>query len=272
MAHRLHHVRYLPRPDRGILLHPGRDVGAYSELEAALVADGFRHGTPLLMIPPLEPPARPIVVDTSFLEPSDVLGLTTRPALDDARQLKKVPRAYNTLEERIFLRLRSFFGRLARNEFSLSEHLCSHLESGFEQLGRVRFYQQHGPWQKEVHDGQRWCSVSPDARRTIAFMIRLDAAWPGGPRLLCAFAMGGDATLVWCHQLAGVFSPFLRQSEFLMVEMEAPATRKAGVPFTLDDAGANDWQIRVALDRPLPRRLVVESERTAPGFAAKVTP
>jgi hypothetical protein len=247
-------------------LHELRDGDAFVELAPLLfrphAIDGARYTYGGLVLNYPAPKNhdtrrdRLFGVDASFLTPSDLLVLTTRPPLDDSPSYdrKVVRRSYTTLEAKVLESLQPYFVRCTRSFVELSDSLKTALRAAHRgNRGQVE-YKVNAPAvgsYKARHDSgpgrSRW--DEGDETRTGVYFVYKKPAWPDGPALLTAFGMSGPLTLLWAHMLGtrGDFASVLTRPRFLMAEIEFHPLP----PRIQDLAFADQWSVEVVLDCPL---------------------
>lgn len=209
-----------------------RDAEASMFIADVVKSLGYDYGGPLFNFPGVDPAEAGGRSDDADAReaaelpgPDDILLLSTRPPLDDRETGDRFPiaRSY-TLHERLLFAadgpLRKWFVRCARSEIILS-HDAAAISPEIRERQRMWFRQHGGPYYQSYSAPRgRWIYPGKTDRRTAAFLICAEEAWPGGPKLLAAFGMGGTATLVWAYLLAKRFSDLLLTTPFAMVELE----------------------------------------------------
>ena len=107
--------------DRDPQVHANRDGTAFMKLLPALFQKGIDFAGPLFNFPDTHER-----VDSSYLRPVDLLGMTTRPALDDFIQddRKKVLRSWTTLEEQVLGVSERYFLYCSRSHVQLQPTLA----------------------------------------------------------------------------------------------------------------------------------------------------
>jgi hypothetical protein len=248
---------------RPLLPHQLRDGDAALELSEVLHRQGYEYGE-LLFNYPGERKRGSTAVDDSFLTPSDLLLLTTRPPLDDEdeRPRKTVHRAHTTLENKVFDALRLYFKWCTRSQIILSEHLLPTLPAAAVRKSNIQFRQHGGAaYDRYTGPGEDWHRPAPALRVTAAYLAYMEHAWEGGPTLLAAFAMGGTETLAWAHLLRTKFSHLVCSVPFAMAEITStrPPARPTDLSF------ADEWVVEILTDladaeRPPSRPLVQRRE------------
>jgi hypothetical protein len=234
---------YTPGQDERRLLHQLRDGDASLELSEVLRDKGYRYGGLILNYPvedrtyfPKDSIPRRIV-DDSFLKPGDLILLTTRPPLDDRFDPAKsyFNRSYTTLEDKVFVALRKYFQHCSRIQVFLSDYVVGKYPQVRERCN-IQFRQNQTQNLKQnlknnlkQNLGAAYDSINrhkpPSSNRTALYMVFIESAWENGPRLLCAFGMGGPETLIWTHLLRTRFPDLVASQEFIMAEVEEQPIR-----------------------------------------------
>ncbi len=220
-----------------------RDGDAALYLIDALGARGFRYGGPIINYPS----ERRVVVpfDDGFLGENDLILMTTRPPMndEDADDKKSIPRSYTQLEENLFTGpLGVYFRWCGRSEVILtstaaeiSPEIAKRRSLVFRQNGGAMYQSYSSPI-----TGKSRRFKGPETP-TAAFLLYAEHAWPGGPALLAAFAMGGTETLVWCYQLATRYPHLLCTKPFVMAEMRTRTLPERPASMTFADS----WEITI---------------------------
>lgn len=245
-----------------------RDGLAARELYRGLEGLGFRLGESLLNTLPLteeDAEGPPSPVDLSGVDEGDVILLATRPPLDDikAGSRKRVERGNTTLEDRLFAACRPFLATCARSHMVLPERLAAQLGPEDAGLAEMEILQNRpgAPISRcNAQHGRGWQGVPTTPGETAMFLLHLDAAWPGGPGIVCAFGMDMLSTLVWCHRLGTDLAHLLEGPRFLVARTgigEVPE-RVTRLSF------CSTWHVRVALD--VEPRTVLASSNANRGF------
>jgi len=252
---------YTPEQDDRHLLHHLRDGDASMELSEVLRDKGYRYGGLVLNYPVDDrkyPPGYSIprrCVDDAFLKPSDLLLLTTRPALDDRVDPARsyINRSYTTLEDKVFKALRQYFQHCSRTHVLLSEYVM-HKYAQVGERFNIQFRQnqtQNQTQNPKQNLGSVYDSINrhkpPSSNLTAMYMVFIERAWENGPKLLCAFGMGGPETLIWAYLLRTKFHDLVASQEFVMAEMEErpilPGCDK------LDEV--KDWNVKILTEERL---------------------
>jgi len=250
---RFFHFAYLTpgRDDRPRYPFQLRDGPAALFLFEALSERGYRYAGPIVNRPP-GPDMPPF--DDSVLRETDLVLLTTRPPMDDLEvgDKKSIPRSHTKLEEKLFEgSLRERFKRCARSEIvlteetaAISEEIAKRQSMIFRQNLGASYHAYGSPVSGE------WRRFKKPEPLTAAFLLYAEHAWPQGPALLAAFGMGGNETLVWCHQLATRFQHLLFTTPFAMAELRTtPLADPTSIHF------ADNWEVTLlgVAPRPSPR-------------------
>ena len=221
---------YGPPKEEALGVNGLRDADAFVELSPLLLDAGAYGGLVLNYPAPLRHDPRVIIpVDETFLTPSDLLVLTTRPPLDDdpKSDKKAIRRSFTSLETKVFNALNPYFGQCKRAYVALAHHLRNGFQTAkadracvYYRVNRDRFAAYRTLRDDEHH---RW--NKGNGQTTGAYLIYKKPAWPGGPALLVTFGMNGTMTLLWNHFLGrsrdphdtrgGRFSTVLERSRFL---------------------------------------------------------
>jgi hypothetical protein len=226
-----------------------RDGDGFAFIMSALARRGYDFEDIIFSYPhpcqpsPREPEPKLIAFDDSFFRPSDLILLTTRPPMDDREfgDKKGIPRSFTTLEDKLFKALRIYLRKCARSQIWLAEgalgisHEIDKRESiTLRQNGgaRVMGYRSQVSNEYTGFEGLH----SP----TVAFLIYLEHAWPGGPALMAAFGVGATETLVWCWLLAKKYPDLLCTTPFVMAEIQ---TARYDRPTSMIFAGA--WNVKI---------------------------
>ena len=245
------------KPDQRLKASHVRDGKACSELQATMATRGFEYGGPLFNFPPLKTvlptdpwPDERLEVDTSFIGSEDIVCVVTRPPIDDLGYTDRirVERAFTTLEDDVFAVTLKYLKHCARSHVQLRKRFAGQLPKGYENRANIQFYQTgdecccyHSLGRLKVKPIQ---GTEDDRRLTAAYLIREKELWKGGPELLAAFGMSGDATLAWAHRLRTDYTHLLDGYGLTMVEMVAPPVpeRTTNLDF------AKKWDVTVLLE------------------------
>lgn len=249
-------------------LNKRRDGDAFSELCPILNAANCEYGDILLNGPPPEQLQRPhgkdnliqdllpktFRINHSFLRPSDILVLPTRPPLDDEnkRDKKMIWRSHTDLEEKVLKTVRPIFEVSTRSNIRLSEKLAKQLKSGYETRADISFRQNLDPFYKAYREygSLKWVKPEPPPR-TAAYLVIPRKRSERHPQILCSFGMGGTETLIWAYLLRKRYwrelELDLNSPRFVMVEIFPEEIR----PYPLTLSFADNWQVDVLLNVPL---------------------
>jgi hypothetical protein len=254
MASKYYHrfaYRWEGRSDRKTEIHKMRDADAFNELSPVLQDLGYEYGR-LIINTPIPKPPQLIRVEEGFLRPQDLIVLTTRPPIDDAASdaLKQLPRSYTALEEKIMREMRKCFPICARDRIEIAPHLAGHLPPRFQDRANMVFRQKGGAEYRFLRkNGSLKWQEYDQTPRTALFLVHDLEPWPGGPRLLAAFGVGGNETLVWAHLLRKKYWRELNidDSRFVMMEMTT-----VKIPDQPDDLSfADDLKLELLLNVPI---------------------
>jgi hypothetical protein len=241
---RIYHFAYMIRPREGrkLLPHQVRDSVAAMLTTNVLHTQGFGCSIPIFNYPmPYGTPT--IEVDDSFLRRQDLLLLTGRPPMDDENwPLKRgMARSHTSLEEKVFAVLRPYFHECARSHVALAAPFIRVCPPAVVEKSKIEFFQNGGASYRRFAGGpEGWCKPEHE-RTTAAYMIFEPETWPGGPKLLALFAMGGPETLGWAHIIHSRFSHLVCVPGFVMAEMiTTPA------PDWMSDLSfVDEWQVEL---------------------------
>ena len=235
-------------------LHQLRDLCAGLELASALRELGFQLGYQIFNQPPRDearnpPGGPPYKVDVSFVQPQDVLLQFTRPPFSDIRSgaKRKVMPARTDLELRLFEAWEPFLEKSARDHMIAAARMHQAFRRGFEHCREATYLQMGwGAPYVEVND-QSGSGMRPyRGKRTTLYLLRLEAAWKGGPGYICAFGMDGSTTLFWAHRLANDLRHLLEKPGFVIAELELGELPD----HPTDLRFCEDWKIELALHEP----------------------
>jgi hypothetical protein len=235
--------------DRELQAFQLRDGEASRSLTNALFDHYYRSSGCIINYPSPGPDTVPF--DVSCFTQDDLLLMTTRPPIDDMRipDKKGIPRSFTALEKLLYegLLRKVAFRCCARSQILLTDHVASispeiaaRQAMEFRQNGGAAYQAYGSPAKRPFTRFKR------GFRKTAAFLVFVEHAWPDGPALLAAFGVGGTETLVWCHQLQTRFADLLCTTSFVMAEMEGETPKQ---PQTLEFA--DDWKIDILGTAPL---------------------
>ena len=229
-----------------------RDGHAALFLARVLATLGYHFGG-VIFNPPGKPPppADPFArrqVDRSFLRPSDLIVLTTRPPLDDLLDgdRRYIRRSFTDLEEDVFRALRTLFEHCSRSQVTLTDAVVRNAPEIAERQSSS-FYQNWGAAFESWGARNRSERKRPEKGKyvTAVYLSYVRHAWENGPALLAAFGVGGMETLGWCHLLATRFNGLVCSVPFAMAEIEAPPPPER--PHTMEFV--NSWDVRLLTPR-----------------------
>lgn len=230
-------------------IHQLRDGDAFSELAPVLYSREYVYGGLLLNFPPYKPRHAP-PLDLSFLSPSDLLVVSTRPPIDDRKMANKrtVPESGSELELDVFSALKFYFKRCARSRVTLQAHIAQRLPDAFRERADIMFHQNtDGTYMKyRPFTGGFWQKPNPP-NATALYLARIPSAWENGPGLLAAFGMSGTDTLVWSYLLRTRFPEWLDSCAFVMAEVAPPPLPR----HPTDLSFADGWEVTPILRLPL---------------------
>ena len=244
--HRFAYLDY-PQEDREQRPHQLLDGDAFGALAAFLALRGYKYGT---LLPNFA--NNRVEIDTSFFGPDDLIVLPTRPPLHDEEQGgRKIRRGSGTsLERALFDVLKGFFHICARCHIKLQLEIAMKLSPAYADRADICFRMHGGAWyvQCKRYDSPRWHVPEAGKKLTAAYFLLTGPIWPGGPRLLTSFSIGGTETLIWNFILCNsALSRLFDRPTFAMVELSmAPLPEK---PVNLEFA--KSWEARIILEVPL---------------------
>jgi len=125
----------------------------------------------------------------------------------------------------------------------LQKELWPYLVPSYENHACIDYRATNGAVMRELRQGLRVRAEKPPLDgRTSAFLLH-DRLWENGPSLIAAFAMDGNAAVVWAKLLAERHPEWLREPGFRMVDLvpQPVPVRPTVLRF------AYDWRIEVAL-------------------------
>ena len=209
-----------------------RDPGPIAVLSSYVAEKGYKHGGMIF-----NPPAKSQHLvdqkkDYEFLQPDDLVILTTRPPMDDDKQGLKVHinRSMTWLEERIFESMRGYFSTCSRNQISLSEEAAQWLKSDYQDRANTEFRTTNRPFYQTIWPNGGEETKEFPAKCTAAYFIYLKALWDGGPGLLASFGLSGPETYAWNALLISTYSRLFNRPVFAVAEMKnCDLTNKPGL-------------------------------------------
>ena len=177
------------------LVHKLRDGNAFSEVMEALRDRGYRYDRLIINTPD----AAPHAYDSYAFTPDDLLVVTTRPPLSDDYEKRKIARTGTSMEARFLTLIGQYFQRCSIDNILLRKELADCLtKPGFRDLADLRFW----ATKDSRHARSAYRRPSDGPPHTVAYLLFIETeAWPGGPGVLCSFALGGPYTLLWNHWL-----------------------------------------------------------------------
>ncbi|KYK22074.1 hypothetical protein AYK24_02795 [Thermoplasmatales archaeon SG8-52-4] len=238
--------------DRKLLPHQLRDGDAFAQLSEVLHYKNYQYGGLILNYPATDP-SRTRRINTSFLKSADILVLTTRPPLhdEDTGDRKLVVRSHTSLEEKIFNALRRHFKRCSRSRLRLDDALALKLPKEFANRADIRFTQHRGAQYKRLrrHDTLRWDEDPKYSNLTSLYFIFTGEICRNGPRVLCAFGMGGTDSLIWSHLLRTKFRHEVKLDRPKIIIVEIKTGR---IPEKANSLSfADNWETKVLLNEYL---------------------
>lgn len=261
---RLHPFVYFHKrhSDREFRAHHQRDLSAAWYAGSAL-ADDYSQGDLVLNTPPREKPKpheppRQLALPRSLIQ-GDALLQVTRTPLDDEIEgkRKRVLRGHNDVEEATFDVWRRYLHKSDRLHVILEQRVRAELAKEHGHFGYMTFAEAEGARLK----GPGTRRPTPSTGTTVAFLLRLDEAWPRGPGLIAAFGMDGVITLGWAYRLAHDCGEFLERRGFSLVRIEYDALPDGHGGLESCD----DWRIDLVVHvAPLPDRLKAASSVQLP--------
>lgn len=252
-------------------LHHLRDGDACIEILPDLLSSGAEFAGTVLNLPGESDQD----ASGAFLEslgPSDLIVINTRPPLNDQQNLVRRPvtSSDSQLESAIHDALRRCFAVCDRACTRLVEPLTAQLKPDHADRQEITYY----VYGKERSRSRGWSGAylhlkashqsrhhPPPDGRTAVFLIRT-ALKMDGPRLLNAFGMSGNMSLIWAHLLRTRYphhltgkGPLFFMGELVLAD---PPTRPLNLDFT------DSWEVIPLLetadfpqfdaDDPPPRR------------------
>jgi hypothetical protein len=238
---RFFRVAYSTSVRKGRQLQPSqtRDGEASMYIADIVRQFGYRYGGPLFQFPVIDGQGNPVKPKprhddgVPVLGPDDLLILNTRPPMDDifVGDRRVIQRSHTEVENRLLADggpFRKWFARCARSELILSNDAAS-ISAEIRQRQRM-WFRQHGgaAYQSYSALGGGWVYPKKSDAGTPAFLVYDEEAWPGGPKLLATFGMGGTATLVWACLLATRFPNLVFTTAFAMAELHGRWPHRPG--------------------------------------------
>lgn len=196
-----------------------RDGAAFGELVAPLGRLNYEYGH-IIFNPPFDA-AKDVKLGHehfAFVEPEDLLVLTTRPPLDDSRHgdKKHVQESGSHLEEQLFAECRKYLEVCARSHVRLTAAVAKDFERAdlvFHQHkgARLKSYARLGAFRNIL--------VPKDVNVTIGFFLRTKSIPVYGCGLLACFGMGGWETLIMNRIVRTRFPDWLDRPSFVVAEL-----------------------------------------------------
>jgi len=224
-----------------------RDGAAFCELTAPLGKLGYEYGH-MIYNRPFNPKK-----DTElgkehfqFLKPDDLIVLSTRPPLDDARHgdKKQMLESRTHLEQQVFKECRKFLAVCARSHVQLTEEFgakCEKADFVFHQHKSARLKYYKGP------EDLKNRGVPKKADINIVFFLRTRSIPHYRCGLLLAFGMGGWETLIWNRVIRTKFPEWLNRPAFIVAELNTGGIPDR--PVTLEFADQS--KVRILLEHVL---------------------
>ena len=204
-----------------------RDGAAFSELTEPLRPLGWQYGSLIFNYPDDCDHPR---ADFTFLRPSDLVVLATRPPMNDKPDDKKrLTRSSTYLEQLIFKAIRPYIRSCSRNQVTLNAVGldCEKADYSFRQYTDARLLEY-----RSLAPGAKFQKVEGDKYVTIGFFLNLPAIEDFGCGLLASFSMGGIETLIWNRIVRTRYSAWLAKPLFAVYELEIGTLPTQ--PITLD--------------------------------------
>jgi hypothetical protein len=247
-----------PKVDKFPQPHQLRDGDALLEVSNLLYRAKYRFGGIIFNPPAPEPTSRSKSieirkVDTDFLQPEDLIVLTTRPPLNDSKSdaRKIIRRSYTSLEEQVFDKLKTrVFRFCSRSYVELTERLCSKLPRKYSTRGAIFFTEGRASYKAYRNAfGGRFRKPEEEEESTAFYLISLPKESKDDISLLCLFGMSGANTLTWCHLVPDRIPSKVSftSPRFIMAEMTIPEYPKLLHTFSF----AKSFKPRIILDTAL---------------------
>ena len=231
-----------------------RDAFAVMPLQWLLWQEGFGLGDTFLNFPLESGSRNPLPLseytdyDLARLRPGDLLLQATRFPLHDtvAQHRKRVPRGYTNLETLLEKFWGQFFSFLDRGTAQLTPDVRRSLLPGCEAYANIEFQLNGGSDVRFVDDGAG-SRGAPPLPGSLAFFLRTDQVFPGGPGLCAAFAMDAEATAAWTWLLCNKMRDLTQRRGFYICALESPPERRSQGWYG-DIAG--EWKAQLVLEHP----------------------
>ena len=150
-----------------------------------------------------------------------------------------MPRGDTSLEMRFEKFWCQFLDHCDRGTVRLTPDVQRGLLPGFEAYRNMGFQVNSGS------DVTMTATGRPPVSGSVAFYLRTDAMWPGGPGLFAAWGMEADATYAWSWILHHRMRHLDQRRGLFMVALESPKERC----FRGDYAAiANTWNATLVLE------------------------
>jgi hypothetical protein len=186
------------------------------------------------------------------MKPTDLLVLCTRPPMHDdvSGALKGIGRSYTTLEDKVFASMGRYFSVCARDHIEIAPHLAEQLPAQYKNRAHMIFRQKGGAEYRQLRESasHRWQEVGLEGR-TALFLVHDREPWPGGPRLLAVFGVGGNETLVWAYLLSKKYWKKLDLASTCFVMMEMKTIKIPSRPGDL--TFADNLEVEMLLHAPI---------------------
>jgi hypothetical protein len=197
-----------------------RDGAAFSELSAPLAKLGYEYGN-ILFNSPFNPKKDKKLGPEhfKFINPDDLIVITTRPPLDDEAHgdKKYLARSFTHLEDQVFLECRKYFEICARSHVKLTPAVGTNLDKA-----HLEFYQHHSARLKSFMrlSEFRRQKTPEDSEIAICFFLRTPSIPVYGCGLLACFGMGGWETLIWNRIVRTRYPEWVSRSSFIMGQLD----------------------------------------------------
>jgi hypothetical protein len=197
-----------------------RDGAAFSEITAPLTKMGHEYGQ-IIYNAPFNPKK-----DTElgrehfkFIAAGDLLVLSTRPPLDDARHgdKRQMLASCSHLEKQVFKECRKHLTICSRSHVQLAKKFgakCEKADLVFHQNKSARLKYYKGP--KDLRN----VNVPKKDAINVVFFLRTRSIPQYGCGLLAAFGMGGWETLIWNRIIRTRFPEWVNRPAFIVAELD----------------------------------------------------
>lgn len=252
LAHRFLYSAPRSRPEGPTNFVLTRDQEAMSNLIHVVAQHGFELGASILNFPPrkrcfdLLPLDSLFNVELPFVEECDILCQATRPPLSDGHHhdRKRVEPSNTNLERAIFYHWWRYVSRCTRSSIVLRDTVAECLPKGFKNRQDMTFHQTGCRYKYLQESGRSRSQENPEGDRTAAFLLRVDAIFPGGPGLIAAWGLNAVSTLAWSRMLRHRHSDLLDTRGLTMVELIPGKTPDR--PSTYDYL--DDWNLEILFE------------------------